>query len=460
MISPLHYLRNFFPDFYPPSHNFSFSLGNNPNETSWNPQKIFFIAGIFFTFIIFLPHVTALSGNDMILYSPNFTEDDISKDHTEFSTSFSLDNNSVIWMNLWSERKIENPIQKSVVYLLNCSSNQTDVLSQAPDNNHKNLFYSGMAVSGNYVVLTESVRNDIFLFNITDYREYVLTNDGVGNNFETMRSNHNPAVDGDRVVWVKKKPFGSTYDGDIVMLNLSTGIQSEICTQNADQNDPSISGSKIVWTDKRNEPLGGDIFLYDYITNQETPVCVDTGSQKYPIIVKDNIVWRDYRTDHPTVYLHSLSSGKTSQISDDFFDAGEPLLSDTLVVWEEYSVIDRRDERARKIVVYSLTMGSREVLPVLSSQPKLLGLYHNRILYAGLDNYSLANGYVHEYTIDLPMETANPEKTVSSSTEKWPIRLENRSRPPTTQSSPISWIIFPLIAGSFFICSKCRSRMR
>ena len=64
--------------------------------------------------------------------------------------------------------------------------------------------------------------------------------------------------------------YNDTRNGnsDIYMYDLSTGKETQITTNQAAQNPPSIYDDKIVWQDKRNE--GWDIYMYDLSTGKET----------------------------------------------------------------------------------------------------------------------------------------------------------------------------------------------
>jgi beta propeller repeat protein len=252
-------------------------------------------------------------------------------------------------------------------------------------------------------VWSEFGDNNIFLYDEETGEETALTTDGSAP-YEQWE-NSGPSLDGDRVVWSKRKPFTAAYDRDIVLLNLTTGVLQTITNADRDQIDPSLSGSRIVWTDKRNEPGGGDIYLFDIESGIEIPVCTVQGLQQRPKISGDTIVWMDYRDGRPAVYIYDITSGATSRISRDFFVTDAPLASGDMIAWQEYSVFDQRDERAGSIVVYTISSGAREVLPVSSSSPQLFDIDKNRILYADPDNQSLKDGFVHLFVIDMVNES-------------------------------------------------------
>ncbi|MDD1702878.1 MAG: hypothetical protein LUQ31_07880 [Methanoregula sp.] len=386
---------------------------------------------------VFCQPVAALSGTDSLIYSPNITLTEDAPAYTEFSTAFDLDGNKLVWMNIWAERKTYD--RKDTIYLLDLQENETQVLSWTPGIHHEHSFDPALSFSNGTLVWTELLKDDIFQYSVPDQEEHQITSDGSVEDLTEEWKNKNPIIEGDRVVWAKKKPAGTREDYDIVLMNISNGVLQEICSRDADQTNPYISGSRIVWADKRNEPEGGDIYLFDLDTRQETPVCTDSGAQRYPKIFNDTVIWRDYRNGGSEVYLSSLSSGAKTRISDPAYDAGEPFIRDNYVAWTEYSRFDRRDTRSSRICVYDIAAGSREILPVSTSYPLLLDLDRNRILYEDPAQSSMKTGYLHLFMIDTVVQ--NPDKGVMSSgipenNTIGPIELSPGTG--VTQQSPVS----------------------
>jgi beta propeller repeat protein len=332
------------------------------------------------------------------------------------------------------------------------------MISETPGIHHEYAFRPPISLSGRNVVWSEFGRNDLFFYDTIPGVEKPLTSDGSAP--DQQRENAFPHIDGDRVVWSKKKPYTSTYDQDIVILNLTTGVQQDICTQNADQTDPSVSGSRIVWTDKRNDPAGGDIYLFDLGNGVETPVCTEKGLQQKPKISGDTIVWMDYRDGKPAVYLYTIASGMEARISRDFFIADAPLVSENFVIWQEYSVFDQRKERAGTIVIYNTISGVREILPVGTSHPQLLDADKNRVLYADPDEKTLEEGFVHLFIIDVPVSTPPPitNKMSSSVPERVNPMIVSIPGQTTTHSASAPLAAVPFSLGAIVLIYHIRNR--
>ena len=85
-----------------------------------------------------------------------------------------------------------------------------------------------------------------------------------------------------------------------------------ICTNDANQINPAINGSIIVWQDYRNG--NWDIYGYDLSTQTEFPICVNSADQISPDISGNLVVWEDYRYDsayqdfHCSIYGYELST--------------------------------------------------------------------------------------------------------------------------------------------------------
>ncbi|NMB79976.1 MAG: hypothetical protein GYA23_12885 [Methanomicrobiales archaeon] len=353
--------------------------------------------------------VSALHGSDLLLYSPNISLDEDTDEFLEFSSFFNLDDDSLVWLNTWKEKKVESPRFKNTLFLRNISGNTTTLLSESPGPHHTYTFHPPLSLSGPVVAWSEYGKNTIFLFDMESGRETALASGG--HSPDEPPENVEPSLDQDRIIWSMRTPAGSG-DQDIVFQNLTTGTWQPICTADGDQIDPAISGTRVVWTDKRNEPGDGDIYLYDMATGNETPVCTVKGLQQKPQVAGTMIAWMDYRDGQPAVWLYDAATGSESRISGDMVITGAPLVSHDFVVWQEYSALDFRDEREGTIMVYTMLTKTREVLPSRGPAPRLLDLDENRILYADSDDTSLQEGFVHVYVIDAPeTEPSSPVQT-------------------------------------------------
>lgn len=374
-------------------------------------DRLFVLPLIAILLVLLVPHATALSGTDTVIWSPNITLNEKSDAYYEFSNFFVLEGDRVVWMNVWSERKSDDPLHADTIYLMNITTNETRAIARAPGAGHPWTLFPPFSLSRDIVAYTELGTSDIYLFNITDGKEYRLTQDGALESLDELRGNSDPSMDGDRIVWSKKKSYNKGHDADIVIQNLTTGKLMEICTAKGDQVDPQISSTKVVWRDMRDESgsRGGDIYLYDLATSTETPVCTAQDLQQQADVSDDNVVWSDFRDGSPAIYLYNLTTKSETRISEQSTKAYRPYIDGHIVAWSEYSSIDTRDDPIRWIVLYDLNTGTRERINASVSSYGLDDIDGGKILYStGSGDTSREKGYLHLYVIDTPRIEATP----------------------------------------------------
>ena len=157
-------------------------------------------------------------------------------------------------------------------------------------------------------------------------------------------------MDGNWIVWASG--YGhSTYNtpSNIYLHNMQTGQETRL-TSSDNASNPSISGDRIVYQEERNGNF--DIVLYNITTKIQSVICSDPHDQVSPVIDGDTVVWQDYRLGHtryygyderqPTsnIYLYSLNSGTGRLISTLDTNQESPALSGHRVIW-----LDGRKDR-------------------------------------------------------------------------------------------------------------------
>ncbi|MDD1679920.1 MAG: DUF11 domain-containing protein, partial [Methanomicrobiales archaeon] len=120
-----------------------------------------------------------------------------------------------------------------------------------------------------------------------------------------------PVIYGDTVVWQDAR--AGTGLEDIYMLNLSSMVESPVCTEVGSQVHPAVWKNIIVWEDYRNS--NADIYMYDLSSQAERPVCVDPAGQTNPTVWGGRIIWEDRRNATINLYMCCLS----------YWEAGENL---------------------------------------------------------------------------------------------------------------------------------------
>jgi len=200
---------------------------------------------LFVLILLFLScPVSALSGKDYIVYSPNITDDETSPAASDVSLFFVLHGDEMAWENIWSKKNTATGDIRDTLFFMNISTNTTTEIYHVPGPDDPYFISPPLSVSGNYITWSEDGNDNIFLYNISEQKAHQVTTDGLSPDIEEMGVNSDPVVNGDRLVWAKKKPYGSPDNYTIVLENLTTGAVTSVSPAPGDQTDPAISGNR------------------------------------------------------------------------------------------------------------------------------------------------------------------------------------------------------------------------
>lgn len=152
-----------------------------------------------------------------------------------------------------------------------------------------------------------------------------------------------PAISGDWIVWVDNRNdnLEVNYYTDIFAYNVVTGEEKQITPPASYADHPSISGTKIVYEDWRDDDPDTDIYLYDLDTDTETRITDYPDYQQFPSISGNRIVWQnnlDYgdSTTVPDVFLREIGTITDSLLTPDTATSSQayPAISGSKVIWE------------------------------------------------------------------------------------------------------------------------------
>lgn len=123
-----------------------------------------------------------------------------------------------------------------------------------------------------------------------------------------------PAISGSLVVFTDRR----NGNADLYLLDVTTGQAEQRLTSGAqDERQPDISGRTVVYTDFGGSTGGGDVLaiLLDEGARVEA-VAVDEGSaQTNPAIDGSLVAWEDTRDGNPEIYARDLATGITRRIT-------------------------------------------------------------------------------------------------------------------------------------------------
>jgi beta propeller repeat protein len=159
-------------------------------------------------------------------------------------------------------------------------------------------------------------QGDIYVMDVVTGKERaVCTDDG---------DQTGAAIDGDWVVWEDWEAANDGGECDLQALNLKTGKRRAVCTAQGVQTSPDISGQWVAWWDGRVDE--GDIYAFDLKTGKELAVCTAAGKQSNPAVSGTWIVWEDARDDPGDIYAYDLTNGKTYTVCTDAGRQDQPTI--------------------------------------------------------------------------------------------------------------------------------------
>ncbi|MDP3565116.1 MAG: PKD domain-containing protein, partial [Methanoregula sp.] len=270
-----------------------------------------------------------------------------------------IQGNSVVWY--------ESNTQGSDIYLYNIPSGITTRVTNYPA--EKTL----PSVYGSKIIWQEQIFYDEFG---TGYYYYdIILYDHSSGSFQNVTPDHGPGLTpsvsheapsiwGDVVVWQDWDDTRGEYE---LFMNDTSSLTVTRISDNgvsfSTQNNPSMSGSTIVWMDDRSGDW--DIYSYDITHPIDTPLANNAGSdQKNPAIFGNNVVWLDNRghSGYYSLGLYNLStSTETFPVSSDSVrvaDSQMPGIYGNRIVWE--------DNRAGLKDIYLYTNGETAPCPTAS----------------------------------------------------------------------------------------------
>ena len=213
-----------------------------------------------------------------------------------------------------------NGRSQASIYTLDSGSlsglTQSNYPRAAPDADRENIVYEQAGGTS-----SSSTSTNIYVYDTTTRTEQAVA--------PYAANQYDPAISGSYIVW---QDWRSGVP-NIYLADLKAGSARPISSNRAEQTSPAISGTYIVWEDWRNG--NADIYLYDIATGAESQLTKSNGNEQKPRISGNIVVWQDDRAGSSSIYALTLDNMVEVQIS---FDQGtqiNPDVSGGLVVWED-----------------------------------------------------------------------------------------------------------------------------
>jgi beta propeller repeat protein len=139
-------------------------------------------------------------------------------------------------------------------------------------------------------------------------------------------------ISGDLVVWEDERN-GAFPNTDIYGYDLEMGRELVICASPGLQHNPATSGRFVVWTDHDVMDPYAEIWALDRQSGVSTLVSDTAMRTAIPDISGSIMVWQDKREDLPGIYARDLLTGKEFAVCTEPDDGAYPVIDGDLVVW-------------------------------------------------------------------------------------------------------------------------------
>jgi len=176
-----------------------------------------------------------------------------------------------------------------------------------------------------------------------------------------------PRVDERYVTWVIYNGEGKVWYYDS-----QSGERDMVANVPGDQNNPDISGGKIVWDDNRNGC--SDIYSYDISSGKEE-IVYSSGSNKFrPAISNDLVAFEDYGTDDIRDIGYKKAGGTTKPVYIDVnqMDKANPDVDGDWIVYQQL------DDGREDWNIYSYNVATQQLIqvtrdPEIQQKPRISG---------------------------------------------------------------------------------------
>lgn len=163
-------------------------------------------------------------------------------------------------------------------------------------------YYGNPKVSGDYIFYDNNL--DLYSYNIKTYKR-----------IKQVANTNQYSISGNKIAYSKWNYYGTSYTEDIFVKDISNGITIPICINSRNQENPVISGYKVVWEDWRNG--NDDIYMSNVplkIFKVDPPNKATNVARNKIITIKfsDNIYASNY---FGKITVKNLTTGKTITIT-------------------------------------------------------------------------------------------------------------------------------------------------
>lgn len=187
---------------------------------------------------------------------------------------------------------------------------------------------------------------DIYAYDIQDNREF---RPALSDGYRIQ-----PAISSSTIIWVSgEEPGKRTIEGVDLIRNVPVSVTSEP----GDVSDPAISGSTVVWRERRDEQW---VIAGKNLNSGQTFRVSDSVAKNpaYPSISGNTVVWQDYRNGNWDPYQYDIKARTVRPVIKTSDDETNPVIQETLVAFYRARinggspelVLYNRDTQTEKVI--------------------------------------------------------------------------------------------------------------
>lgn len=262
--------------------------------------------------------------------------------------------------------------------------------------------------------------------------------------------NSRPELSGDRLVW----QASDGVDWEIVTYDLTSGAFTQLTDDGTDETDPQLDGDWLLWISHREAlppqsytmvaDSGSTLTLYDFASGKTRTI---PGSENVldARLVGDLIVWRSGQGESADVYVHDLSTGKTTRLTDDYHHQSLPQTDGRLV-----AIASDLGETSTELEVYDAGTGVTQRLGGDSVVAASVQLNAGRVAWQESDGADWSVFLWDQVTEETWLLSSSDQEETSlalgSDTVAW-LRWDRPSRQRMIHDSPWAVVTFDLATG-------------
>jgi Tol biopolymer transport system component len=190
------------------------------------------------------------------------------------------------------------------------------------------------------------------------------------------RPDYESKINDQHIVWIQYDDVGK--DREVMLYNRSTATTTQLSDNTVNEGQLLLDGSNLVWVSDTGSGFSDDsLYCHDAVTGTSKVIATNV-SFTAPVAISDRFIVYSGWDGHDTeIYVYEISSGTTTQLTDNEQADEEPQVRGERIVWQVYDgPEDEGDWEIMLATLQEVTASSDIFFPVRTEEGKtvILGL--------------------------------------------------------------------------------------